>query len=284
VPDADPLVSLPDTERQYHIDLGPGEVADYILLPGDPERTERIALLLDAVEVQRQHREFHSVTGSHRGLRVSVVSTGIGADNVEIVIAELLALASRPTLVRIGSCGTLRPEIALGDLVITSGAVRMEATTSYYVDDGYPAVAHYEAVAAILEAAARTGRRAHVGLTATAPGFYGAQGRPIPQLPLRFPDLAARMAAQGVVNFEMEASAVLTLAALAGCRAGVVCTVYAQRTSGGFIVGEARQAAEAALVETGLEALHVLAEMDAQRASSGDLHWRPSHWAPKMAL
>ena len=249
-----------------------------------PSARNASPLLLDAIEVQRQHREFHSVTGTHRGLRLSVVSTGIGADNVEIVMAELLALTSHPTVVRIGSCGTLRPEIALGDLVVSSGAVRMEATTSYYVDDGYPAVAHYEAVAAILEAAARTGRRAHVGLTATAPGFYGAQGRPIPQLPLRFPDLAARMAAQGVLNFEMEASAVLTLAALAGCRAGVVCTVYAQRTSGEFIVGEAREAAEVGLVETGLEALHVLADMDAQRARSGEMHWRPSHWAPKMAL
>jgi uridine phosphorylase len=284
VPDADPLVTLPDTDRQYHIDLAPGEVADHILLPGDPERVDRIADLLDRVEVRRQHREFHSVTGMHRGLRVSVVSTGIGTDNVEIVLAEILALVSRPTLVRIGSCGTLRADIALGDLVITSGAVRLEATTSYYVDEGYPAVADYAAVAALLEAAARTGRRAHVGLTATAPGFYGPQGRPIPQLPLRYPDLAARMAAQGVVNFEMEASAVLALAALAGCRAGVVCTVYAQRTSGAFIAGELRREAEDGLVATGLEALHVLAEMDEQRARSGELHWRPSHWAPKVAL
>jgi uridine phosphorylase len=284
VPDANRLVSLPDTDRQYHIDLAPGEVADHVLLPGDPERVERIADLLDAVEVRRQHREFHSVTGTHRGLRVSAISTGIGTDNVEIVLAEILAVSSRPTLVRIGSCGTLREDIALGELIISSGAVRLDATTSYYVEDGYPAVADYVAVAALVEAAARTGRPAHVGLTATAPGFYGPQGRAIPQLPLRYPDLAARMAAQGVVNFEMEASAVLTLAALAGCRAGVVCTVYAQRTSGAFIGGDLRHEAEAGLVETGLEALHVLAEMETQRARSGELHWRPSHWAPKMAL
>jgi uridine phosphorylase len=284
VPDADPPVSPPDTDRQYHIDLAPGEVADYILLPGDPDRTERIASLLDQIEVQRRHREFHSVTGSHRGLRLSVVSTGIGADNVEIVMAEILAITRRPTFVRIGSCGALREDIAIGDLVITTGAIRLEATTSYYVEDGYPAVADYAAVAALLEAAARTGQRAHPGLTATAPGFYGAQGRPIPHLPLRFPDLAARMAAQGVVNFEMEASAVLALAALAGCRAGVVCTVFAQRTSGAFASAEQRRLAEAGLVDTGLEALHVLAEMDEQRSRAGELHWRPSHWAPKMAL
>lgn len=283
MPDADPLVSLPDTDRQYHIDLAPGEVADYILLPGDPDRTDRIAAMLDDVEVQRRHREFNSVTGSHRGLRISVVATGIGTDNVEIVIAELLALVKRPTLIRIGSCGVLREDIALGDLVITTGAVRLEGTTRFYVEDGYPAVADYSAVGALLEAAARTGRTAHLGITATAPGFYGAQGRPIPQLPLRFPDLAQRMAAQGVLNFEMEASAVLVLAGLAGCRAGVVCTAFAQRTTGGFVMGEQRQAAEEGLIETGLEALHILAEMDRQRSAAGDMHWRPSHWAAEMA-
>ncbi len=284
MPDADPLVTLPDTDRQYHIDLAPGEVADYILLPGDPDRSDRIARMLDAVEVQRRHREFNSVTGTHKGLRISVVATGIGTDNVEIVMAEILAIAARkPTFIRIGSCGVLREEIALGDLVISSGAVRLESTTSFYVDDGYPAVADYAAVAALVEAAARTGVPAHVGLTATAPGFYGPQGRPIPQLPIRFPDLAERMAAQGVVNFEMEASAVLTLAALAGCRAGVVCTAFAQRRSGAFVTADQQVTAEAGLIETGLEALHVLAAMDAQQARSGELHWRPSHWAPKMA-
>jgi uridine phosphorylase len=283
VSDADPLVALPDTERQYHIDLAPGEVAEYILLPGDPDRTERIAALLDAVELQRRHREFSSVTGSHRGLRISVVATGIGTDNVEIVMAELLAITRRPTFVRIGSCGVLREDIELGDLVISTGALRLESTTSFYVEDGYPALADYAAVAALLEAAARTGRTAHLGLTATAPGFYGAQGRPIPQLPLRFPDLAERMAAQGVVNFEMEASAVLTLAALAGCRAGVMCTVFAQRTSGRFADADQRRRAEDGLIESGLEALHVLAAMDAQRSGSHERYWRPSHWTPMSA-
>jgi uridine phosphorylase len=278
------LVTLPDTDRQYHIDLAPGEVADYILLPGDPDRTDRIAPMLDEVEITRRHREFNSVTGTHRGLRISVVATGIGTDNVEIVIAEILAIAERPpTFIRIGSCGTLREDIALGDLIITTGAVRLESTTAYYVDEGYPAVADYAAIAALLEAAARTGRTAHLGLTATAPGFYGPQGRPIPQLPLRYPDLAERMARQGVVNFEMEASAVLTLAALAGCRAGVVCTVFAQRTSGEFVTGDQKVSAEMGLIDTGLEALHVLSTMDAQRADSGELHWRPSHWVPEMA-
>ena len=285
MPDADPPVSLPDTERQYHIDLGPGEVADYILLPGDPDRTDRLAALLDDVEVQRRHREFHC---RHRHAP-RAARLGRSPPASALTTSRSSWPRSWPSRRGPRSCasvpvGSLREDIAIGDLVVTTGALRMEATTSYYVDDGYPAVADYAAVAALLEAAARTGHRAHLGLTATAPGFYGAQGRPIPQLPLRFPDLAERLAAQGVVNFEMEASAVLTLAALAGCRAGVVCTVFAQRTSGAFASAEQRWAAEEGLMETGLEALHVLAEMDEQRSRAGELHWRPSHWAPKMAL
>jgi len=91
------------------------------------------------------------------------------------------------------------------------------------------------------------------------------------------------MAGQGVVNFEMEASAVLVLATVGGCRAGVVCTAFAQRTTGLAVVGDQKLAAEGAVIDTGLEALHVLAEMDEQQRRSGEMHWRPSHWAPDLA-
>jgi uridine phosphorylase len=273
---ADHRVALPVGERQYHIDLGPGELAEYLLLPGDPDRTSRIARLLDDVELERRHREFASVTGTYRGQRVSIVSTGIGTDNVEIVIAEILAITTRPTFIRVGSCGALQPEIGLGDLAITTGAVRLETTTSWFVNDGYPAVADYEAVLALIEAAERLGKRYHVGLTATSPGFFGAQGRPIPHLPIRYPDLAEDMARQRVMNFEMEASALLVLAGLAGCRAGVVCAVFAQRTTGDFVTGAAQDAAEAACVETGLESLAILAEMDRRKERAATGRWRPS--------
>jgi uridine phosphorylase len=278
LPNADHRVALPVGERQYHIGLGPGELAEYILLPGDPDRTARIAARLDSIEIERRHREFASATGMYRGERVSVVSTGIGTDNVEIVVAEILAVTERPTFIRVGSCGALQPEVGLGDLIISTGAVRLESTTSYFVHDGYPAVAHYEAVVALIEAADRLGHRTHVGLTATAPGFFGAQGRPIPQLPIRYPDLAEDMARQRVMNFEMEASALFVLASLAQCRAGVVCAVYAQRTTGDFIEGAAKDAAEEACVETGLDSLVILAGMDRQKQSAGTDRWRPSLW------
>jgi uridine phosphorylase len=275
---ADHRIAIPKGERQYHIGLGPGELAEYILLPGDPDRPQRVAARLDSIEREHRHREFASVTGTYRGERVSVVSTGIGSDNVEIVVAEILAITERPTLVRVGSCGSLQPEMDLGDLVVTTGAVRLESTSSFFVHDGYPAVADYEAVVALLEAASRLGHRHHVGLTATAAGFFGAQGRPIPQLPIRYPDLAEDMARQRVMNFEMEASALLVLAGLARVRAGVVCAVYANRITGDFVVGAQKDAAEAACLETGLEALLILAEMDRQKRMAATDRWRPSLW------
>jgi len=275
---SDRRIAIPAGERQYHIGLGPGELAEYILLPGDPDRTSRIASRLESIELEQRHREFATVTGRFRGERVSVVSTGIGTDNVEIVVAEILAITERPTFIRVGSCGALQPEMSLGDLAITTGAVRLESTTSFFVHDGYPAVADYEAVAALIEAAERLGHRYHVGITATAPGFFGAQGRPIPQLPIRYPDLAEDMARQRVMNFEMEASALLVLASLGRCRAGVVCAVYANRTTGDFVSGDQKDVAEAACVETGLEGLLILADMDRQKREAGTDRWRPSLW------
>jgi uridine phosphorylase len=278
LPNADHRVALPVGERQYHIGLAPGELAEYILLPGDPDRAARIATRFDSVEVERRNREFASVTGTFKGQRVSVLSTGIGTDNVEIVVAEVLAIVERPTFIRVGSCGALQPEIQLGDVVISSGAVRLEATTGFFVHEGYPAVADYEATIALVEAAHRLGVRAHVGITATAPGFFGPQGRPIPQLPIRYPDLAEELAREQVLNFEMEASALMVLAGLARCRAGVVCAVFAQRVTGEFVAGEAKQQAEDACVDTGLEALAILAELDRQKLAAGAERWRPSMW------
>lgn len=283
MPIDDRRVGWPEADRQYHIDLGPGELAEYILLPGDQDRTAKVAQRFESVEFQRRHREFASATGVYKGRRVSVVSTGIGADNIEIVLAEILAITNKPTFVRIGSCGVLRDDINLGDLVITTGAVRLEGTTKYFVHDGFPAVADYTAVAALVEAAHRLGHTAHLGITATAPGFYAAQGRPLQQLPVRFPDLADEMAREGVVNFEMEASALLVLATLAGCKAGVVCTAYAQRVTGTFVHGAQAERAEAACIDTGLEALCLLAEMDEAVHAEGALHWRPSLWVPVVA-
>ncbi|MFN2484708.1 MAG: nucleoside phosphorylase [Candidatus Limnocylindria bacterium] len=258
--------------KQYHLGLEQGELAEYVLLAGDPERPARVAERFDAIDVRRQTREIATITGRYRGMPVSVMSTGMGADNIEIVVAEALEITRHPTLLRIGSSGALQPQISAGDLVISTGAVRLENTTSFYVHDGYPAIAHREVVWALETACRRLGHRYHVGVTATASGFYAAQGRPMRTLPVRYPDLADELRGQGVANFEMESSALFVLAALAGVRAGTVCAAYAQRVDGTFLEGADKEAAEARCIDAGLAAIHLLWELD--HASEADRHDR----------
>jgi uridine phosphorylase len=253
-------------DRQYHIALERGEVAEYILLVGDPGRVAKVSAGLDSVELERSNREFATATGTYRGMRLSVMSTGIGTDNVEIVLAEVLEVTDRPTLIRVGSSGALQPEIALGDLIVSIGAVRLENTTDFYVHPGYPAIAHRDVVWALEAACIRTGARYHVGLTATASGFYAPQGRAMRTLPVRYPDLAKELRRQGVANLEMESSALFVLAGLAGLRAGTVCAAYAQRVDGTFLEGAAKEAAEARCIDVGLAGIHLLWEIDNAQA------------------
>jgi uridine phosphorylase len=213
----------------------------------------------------KRHREFATWTGSWKGLEVTVMATGMGADNTEIALVELLACVEGPDLIRVGSCGALPGEIALGDLVISTGALRLESTTLGFVEEGYPAVAHHEVTLALISAATRAGAPFHAGITATAAGFYGWQARQVPGFPPRFPDLPDRLARMGVKNLEMEASALFTLASLRGLRAGAVCAAYANRQTNEFLDSKGRRAADARTIAVALGALRVLAEMDAAR-------------------
>jgi uridine phosphorylase len=248
--------------RQYHIALERGELAESILLVGDPGRVAKVAAHFDSVELERSNREITTATGQYAGMHLSVMSTGMGTDNIEIVLAEVLEITDHPTFIRIGSCGALQPEIALGDLVVSTGAVRLENTTSFYVHDGYPAIAHRDVVWALEMACRQLGYRHHVGLTATASGFYAPQGRAMRTLPVRYPELAEELRREGVANLEMESSALFVLAGLAGLRSGTVCAAYAQRTDGTFLEGAAKEAAEARCIDAGLAGIHLLWEME----------------------
>jgi uridine phosphorylase len=259
--------------RQYHIDLEPGELAEYILLVGDPGRVAKTAALFDSVELERSNRELKTVTGSYHGMPVSVMSTGMGPDNIEIVMAEVMEITEHPTLIRMGSSGAIQPEIKVEDLVISVGAVRLENTTDYYVHPGYPAIAHRDVVWALESACRARGYTCHVGLTATASGFYAPQGRAMRSLPVRYPQLADELRSQRVANFEMESSALFIFASLAGLRAGTVCAVYAQRIEGTFPEGAAKEAAEARCIDAGLTGMHLLWEMDQQQEGDPRSRW-----------
>jgi uridine phosphorylase len=249
-------------DRQYHIGLERGELAEYVLLVGDPGRVAKVADRWDSVELERSNREITTATGQHRGMRVSCMSTGMGTDNVEIVLAEVMEITDEPTLIRVGSSGALQPEIELGDLIVSTGAVRLENTTAFYVHPGFPAVAHRDVVWALESACRALDIRYHVGLTATASGFYAPQGRAMRTLPVRYPELADELRRQRVANLEMESSALFVLAHLAGLRSGTVCAAYAQRTDGTFLEGAAKEAAEARCIDAGLAGIHLLWQVD----------------------
>ena len=248
--------------RQYHIALERGELAEYIVLVGDPGRVAKVSSRWDLVELNRSNREITTATGTYQGMRVSAMSTGMGPDNVEIVLAEVIEITDQSTFIRVGSSGALQPEIALGDLVISIGAVRLENTTDFYVHPGYPAIAHRQVVWALESACRQLGFPHHVGLTATASGFYAPQGRAMRTLPVRYPELAEELRRQRVANLEMESSALFVLAGLAGLRSGTICAAYAQRTDGTFLEGAAKEAAEARCIDAGLTGIHLLWEID----------------------
>lgn len=259
--------------RQYHVGVAPGEIAASILLVGDPARAERVSTMFDTIEVERRHREYVTFTGTHEGLRVTVVGTGMGPDNTEMAVIELCQCVEDPVMIRCGSCGALQEDIELGDLVISQGAFRMENTSLQFVGEGYPAVGNAEVLMALIEAADPLERGLHVGITATAPGFYGAQGRAIPGFPSRRSEVTDELARQGVKNLEMETSCLFTLASLRGFRAGAVCAVYASRPRNAFIGDTERDRAELDCTNTGLRALHLLESMDEERGDRS--FWHP---------
>jgi len=259
--------------RQYHLGIGRGDVAPRILLCGDPKRADRTAGFFDKVRCERRNREYVTLTGTYRGLEMSVVGTGIGPDNIEIAVVELAQVVNEPTFIRIGSSGALQKEIRLGDLVVSTGAVRLENTSTFFVPEGFPAVAHYEVVVALLSACAELGIRSHAGLTATAPGFYGAQGRRVPRFEPRDPEIPLKLSRVGVLNLEMEVSALLTLASVGGFRAGAVCAVFAQRIQNRFIDPKAKDKAELACIRAGLGAFERLARMDAWKKRFSKPYW-----------
>ncbi|MSR74412.1 MAG: uridine phosphorylase [Planctomycetes bacterium] len=250
--------------RAYHIGLARGEVAAQILLVGDPARAERISARFSTVRVTRRCREYVTYTGQILGAEVSVMATGMGPDNTEIAIVELSSLVDNPVFLRVGTCGGLRPEIRVGEIVISTASVRLESVSGAYVEPGHPAIAHRDCVVVLEAAAKRLGHAHHVGLSATAAGFYGAQGRSFGTVPPRDAQLLQRLAAQGVLNMEMESSALFTLAGLMGARSGSVCAVIGNRVTDEFIKESAKHEAEERAIDTALHALQILRALDAR--------------------
>ena len=256
--------------RFYHLDCAPGELAPYILTCGDPDRARRIARMLTRVDMRRKNREFLTYTGIYEDIPVSVMATGIGAPASAIAIVEAANCVAPVTFIRLGTCGALQTDIAVGDLVITESARRDENTTHAYAPADFVPQAAPSVLAALTEAAGNLKAPYHVGLTCTTADFYAGQGREAPGFPGLEPHKVDRLSQAGVLNLEMEMSTYLTLAAVSTyrLRAGGVCLVLNNRITGQSFPGaRARRRAERRLIEVGLRALTLLAVRDQQAGS-----------------
>lgn len=265
-----------DEGRQYHIGLNSEEVEPFILFCGDPARARKIASRFDHVRVEQSNREYLTLTGSYHDIPLSVMATGMGPDNMEIAVVELLQLVDDPTFLRIGSCGSLQEQISLGDIVISTGAVRLENTSLYFVHEGYPCLAHHETIMALMQAADDLNLPYHSGLTATGSGFYGAQSREMDQFPLSEPDLHERLQEMDVANFEMESSTLFTLSSLQNVRSGTVCGVFANRPDNEFVGDQQKKETEEKAIQCGLKAVEYLTAMDEKKEQHECDHWLPS--------
>ena len=157
---------------QYHIGLRKGDVGKYVILPGDPKRCEKIAKHFDNAKLIADSREYITYTGYLDGVKVRVTSTGIGGPSASIALEELVRVGA-DTFLRVGTCGGMQPEIMGGDLVIATGAIRMEGTSKEYAPIEFPAVANLDITNALVQAAKELKKKYHVGIVQCKDAFYG---------------------------------------------------------------------------------------------------------------
>ncbi len=252
--------------KQYHIACRKDDLAEYLLVPGDPERVPKIASFWDSAKVSC-HREFRSFTGKFKRVPISALSSGIGPACMAIVVNEASRVGVH-TFIRVGSTGAIQKDIDCGDLIISTAAVRLDFTSNCYVMPEYPAVASYEVLLALIEAAESLGiTDYHVGVTATTADFYDGQNRPVAAIS-RMEDLLPTLQKAKALNFEMETATLFTLASLYGLRAGSVCAVYANRCRNEFKSG----AGEETAIKVANEAAKIPYEWDAKKRRKKK-HW-----------
>jgi len=247
----------------FHLHLKPHEIADTIILVGDPDRVEMVSSYFDKIEAHAQNREFVSTTGIYKGKKLTVVATGIGTDNIDIVVNELDALANidfetrtikpvhrKLTFLRLGTSGGLQPHINVGDFVFSTISIGFDGLLNFYARRNEVCLLDYEKafvehmqwshqhtapyfVAASDKLINLFADTTISGITISAPGFYGPQGRVL-RLPLADPKLNEhienfRYKERCITNFEMESSAISGLAKLMGHDAGTICCIIANR-------------------------------------------------------
>ena len=212
-------------KKQYHIHLKPGDIGKYVLLPGDPARSDRVAKYLDNAELVANNREHRTFTGYYKGVRVSVTSTGMGCPSAAIAAEELMNIGAE-CLIRIGSSAALQDGISIGDLMISTGSMKNEGTSRFYVPDCFPSVPDFDLTRTIIDTAREMQPelkgKVFYGINASDDAFYGETQEWIEKL-----------SSYGCLNVEMESSALYTVCTRRKKRAAMISAV-----SGNLITGE----------------------------------------------
>lgn len=254
--------------REYHIQVAPGEVGRYVILPGDPKRSVKIAQYFDNPVKIADNREFVTYTGTIDGTPVSVTSTGIGGPSAAIALEEL-ANCGADTFLRVGTCGGMQLDVKSGDTVIASGAIRMEGTSKEYAPIEYPAVPDFDVLCAMREAARRMHIPCHVGVVECKDAFYG-QHHP-ESMPVSY-ELQNKWEAwlrMGCLASEMESAALFIAGAFRRVRVGSLFLVMAnqERAKRGLenpVVHDIDQP-----IRTAIEAIRILIREDGARQHDG---------------
>lgn len=219
--------------KQPHIALDESLGIRYAVLPGDPARVERIAAHLEDVQDLGMNREYRSICGTYRGVRVLAMSTGMGGCSAAIAAEELHNIGIE-AMIRIGSCGALQTGIGLGDLILVNGAVRDDGASKAYVDVRYPAVADTELLCACIDSAKALGCRHHIGIAHSHESFYHEENDAESEYWSR----------KGVLGADMESAALFTVGRLRGVKAASILNnvvVWGEDTAdaiGGYADGE----------------------------------------------
>lgn len=209
--------------KQPHIALDDSLNIHYAIMPGDPGRIERIASQMEDVRELEYNREFRSICGTYKGVRILAISTGIGGCSAGIAVEELNNIGVR-AMIRIGSCGALQSNIGLGDLIVVSGAVRDDGASKAYLPEIYPAYADIELLSCIIDSAKELKLKWHEGLAHSHESFYHEENDA----------QSAFWSSKGVLGADMESAALFTIARLRGVKAASILNnvvLYGQDTA-----------------------------------------------------
>ncbi len=230
------------SEKVFHLGLDKDQIngAHLAIIPGDPARVERIAALMDNPQLLASHREFTSYLAEIDGQSVVICSTGIGGPSTSIAVEELAQLGVT-TFLRVGTTGAIQPHINIGDVIVTSGSVRLDGASLHFAPMEFPAVPDFQVATAMVDAANESGAKVHVGVTASSDTFYPGQERYDTfsgRVVKRFQGSMEEWQKMGVLNFEMESATLLTMCASQGLKAGCVAGVIVNRSTNQEIPSE----------------------------------------------